>query len=383
MKTFKQILNDIDIRSEAADNEKSKNILGNIVAKMSDRAATDMKLGTLIEEVRKEVLPEVKAGYEELTEEEKADVGQLLVFSCGLHSLVHFAECCNNSLTEAEKGMFPERVPTSDPTMNKQSESATCRLVRTCSKAFARGGDAKNGVHLEFNAYVQPFLQEHNLHTLPLAPYRGNRFNILFANASHVFFLRHQFLSFLDGRQNNRLLKSILHDLKCPEFLAGCKALGLISKFVTTPLWSFIEDKSIHVMEMSQHYTSLVESLEYAASHMDEFLEGRILVFGEGTPVNRDSCLDELLKPFEHDDIVQSLLLVIIPAVVKLCKKLFSDHLQDGKFANVEIGSDLYNKTKSVPKHNKFAESIFAYMDCLMKARRNNSTFVFGTLQLQ
>ena len=39
----------------------------------------------------------------------------------------------------------------------------------------------------------------------------------------------------------------------------------------------------------------------------------------------------------------------------------------------MEQDSDLYNKTKSVPKHNKFAKSIFAYMDCLMKARQNVS----------
>ena len=52
---------------------------------------------------------------------------------------------------------------------------------------------------------------------------------------------------------------------------------------------------------------------------------------------------------------------------------MFADHLTDSKFGNVEQDSDLYNKTKRVPKHNKFAESIFAYMDCLMKARPNIS----------
>ena len=76
--------------------------------------------------------------------------------------------------------------------MNKPSESATCCLVRNSSKAFA-----KNVVHLELSAYVQPFLQEKKIHTLAIAPYRGNRFNILFANANHMFFLRVQFLSFL------------------------------------------------------------------------------------------------------------------------------------------------------------------------------------------
>ena len=167
---------------------------------MSDRTATEPKLGKLIEDVRKEILTEVMAEYEELNDNGKSIIGQLLVFSCGLHSLVHFAECCNNSLIEAEKCMFPEKVPTTGTFINKRSESATCPLVHTWWKVFA------HGVHLELSGYVQPFLQEKNLHTLPLAPYRGNNFNKLFANASHVFFLRMQFPHFLMGR---RIIESL------------------------------------------------------------------------------------------------------------------------------------------------------------------------------
>ena len=63
-------------------------------------------------------------------------------------------------------------------------------------------------------------------------------------------------------------------------------------------------------MNMTKHYISLVESLEYAVNDRDDFIEGN------GTPIN----FDELLEPFEHDNIVQSLLLVIILAVIKLCK---------------------------------------------------------------
>ena len=59
---------------------------------MSDRAATELKIGKLIEDVKKEILPEVMAGNEELNDDGKSVVGQLLVFSCRLHSLVHFAE---------------------------------------------------------------------------------------------------------------------------------------------------------------------------------------------------------------------------------------------------------------------------------------------------
>ena len=82
---------------------------------MSDRAATG--LDRLIEDVRTEILPVVMAGYEELNEEKQSDVGHLLVFSCGSQTLVHFAECCNISLVEAEKGTYADKVPTGDLAM--------------------------------------------------------------------------------------------------------------------------------------------------------------------------------------------------------------------------------------------------------------------------
>ena len=142
--------------------------------------------------------------------------------------------------------MFHEKVPKTDHQMNKPSESATCCPVCTCLKAFAHGGDAKNGVHLEFSAYVQPFLQEKKLHTLPLHP---TEVIVL------IYFLQMQVMCSFSGCSfshfsNNRLLKSVLHDLKCTEFTSGCKALRLISKYVTTLLCSLIEDNSIHVMDI-------------------------------------------------------------------------------------------------------------------------------------
>jgi hypothetical protein len=84
---------------------------------------------------------------------------------------------------------------------------------------------------------------------LPLQPLRGNRFNILFSNAGHVYFLRNKMQEFLEKTSlSNGLLQSVLKDLKTPFFIAGCKALGLISKLITTPLWNVIENKNVSIV---------------------------------------------------------------------------------------------------------------------------------------
>ena len=61
-------------------------------------------------------------------------------------------------------------------------------------------------------------------------PFRGNRFNILLL----PFTLDQVVL----WQTPNRLLRAVLADIQVPEFLAGCKALGLINKIVTGSLWS-------------------------------------------------------------------------------------------------------------------------------------------------
>lgn len=286
---FQQILADVDESCKATTNEKSRHILANISARLSDRAATELKLGELIEEARKEILPLVRDGYDQMSEEDRTAAGRLLVFSCGLHGLVHFAETASKSIGEAEKALFDGEVPVPDAQFKKHGETATVRLVRTCCKAFARGGDERNGVHLQFMAYVKPFLQEHNMLSLPLSPFRGSRFNILFANAGHIFFLRNVMVDFLEGSHSNRLLQAVLKDMKTPEFVAGCKALGLVSKLISTPLWNAIEDKDVHVLDMSARYQQLVECLEKAAVDVPAFMSGDILPFGSRTPVRRDN----------------------------------------------------------------------------------------------
>jgi hypothetical protein len=98
--------------------------------------------------------------------------------------------------------------------------------VRTACKAFAHGGDEKSGCHGMFFVHMRQTLNNHGFISLPLQPFRGNRFNILFENAASLAYLSAYRTSFLESNATNRLLKSVLYDLKVPEYVAGCKALA-------------------------------------------------------------------------------------------------------------------------------------------------------------
>ena len=170
----------------------------------------------------------------------KLSVEKLGNFFCGLHALVHLAEVASKSLLETQKAFFneDEGTPFFDRSFAKISEPGTTRVVRTVCKATSYGGDEKSGCHSNFMEYVRPWLTSEGFTRLPIEPFRGNRFNILFKNAASVYFLEEKLSTFLEGYAVNKLLKAVQYDMKVPEYMAGCKALGLVSYLVTIPLWN-------------------------------------------------------------------------------------------------------------------------------------------------
>ena len=75
------------------------------------------------------------------------------------------------------------------------------------------------------------------MRSIPIERYHGNRFNILFSNAASVYFMKEKVKEYLMGDASTRLLKAVKYDINVPDYLAGLKALGLISYLITAPLY--------------------------------------------------------------------------------------------------------------------------------------------------
>ncbi|WAQ97077.1 hypothetical protein MAR_029767, partial [Mya arenaria] len=356
LSVLKEILEDLDCASKCSNSETSRDIVAHITATMSDRAATEVKFNDLLSTYRTEVLPLVYSNYETFTEDEKNSMESLNNYFCGLHALVNYAESTQN--------------PIYDKSFRKSYEPGTCRLVRVAAKAFGVGsvGDEKSGCQGAFRTYIHDFLHDNHLTSVPLKSYRGSRFNILFANAASVYFLHEHMLSFLKNvGAENRLLKSILFDLEVHEYVAGLKALGLISKMVTSPLWCILEDRNVSMVDMNAKYLELVTFLQDAANNTEQFMNGDLQIFNEH--VKRDCIYDYIVRPSRYDEACQGLLKVILAALCTLCKKLYKDHLPDGKLVECDV-----NKVKGVPKTSCFAESIFGQLDHLMRTKPHLKT---------
>lgn len=68
--------------------------------------------------------------------------------------------------------------------------------------------------------FIKEILKKNRFRTLPLTPFKGNRFNILFHNAGVVYYFREKMIQFLQGLGFNQW---VLHDLKVTFLLLDVK----------------------------------------------------------------------------------------------------------------------------------------------------------------
>ena len=118
------------------------------------------------------------------------------------------------AIREVERGR--PSTPQADEEHGKTNESTTVCLVITSCKAFAAGADEKSGIYGQFRIIAKEFLHHHHLDSLPIVPFCGSHFNILFDNAAGMFFLREQMLQFFQQfGAENRLTILLCVTLKC------------------------------------------------------------------------------------------------------------------------------------------------------------------------
>jgi E1A/CREB-binding protein len=177
---------------------------------MSDCHAAEKLFNVLLADYRTEILPHVVYGWSEASDTEKGILTRMNNFFCGLHFIVGLAECAEATLKLWEE--THELAATG-------KSSGTQRLVRTACKSFHTRGSQQAGCSTQFRTY----LRSRGIEKIPLAAFRGNRFNILFYDAAGIYFLKqHMFLYLTTSHGSlNQLLQAVLLDLQVPQYIAG------------------------------------------------------------------------------------------------------------------------------------------------------------------
>jgi len=270
LETFKETLQDFnDLCSDHAVGFKLMTAIKNT---MSDRASTEKKFQSILEAYRTTILSKIIDGWPLLSEEKSAS-SRMNNFFCSLHLLVKFANGCGEALKKFESlyikdnPIQAEDADDADSTFSN-SESGTIRLLRTASKSFGRGVDEKNGVYKHFATYLLVKKDDN----VKFVRFSHNRFNIFFLLRHVTYYHKENIKYFLESVHGctNKLLSSVFHDISNPLFVAGCRALGIISKIETAPLWRDIECKT-HIFDINDKLTALRSLLAEAKDDFRSF----------------------------------------------------------------------------------------------------------------
>ena len=214
--------------------------------------------------------------------------------------------------------------------------SGVLRFIRTACKSFEKHGNEQSGAYSTFLSLLQSHSLYH-LRTVPLASFRGNRFNILFYNGGILYYLRQAVIDFFETglSTGNQLLKAVEADSKVEEYWAAFRALGLISKIVPGTFWRLLKSETL-ILEMNVKYQHMVMCFDRWAKDAAQLLSGEANLFKEYPLHNIDAVSDALFRPTLQDSLVEEILEAIFSGFSVLYKRMVSDHLSGGEF-DVEI----------------------------------------------
>ncbi|XP_071501580.1 uncharacterized protein [Diadema antillarum] len=350
-------------------------IIANIKNTMSDRHVAEKKFNKLLKDYRQDLLPEIVDGWGEMNDAEKEQFTSMNNFFCGLHYLVGLADYASKTIKAWEEMIFGnDRVGAESlgGMHVERGECGTVRLVRTVCKSVQDRGCARSGKPVEFRT----FLKSKGIEHVPLAPFKGNRFNILFLNGGGVFFLRSELKEFCEEQVEDHL-KAVGADLRVSQYLAAARALGLIDKLVTAPLWRVINESS-HIAEMNQQYANLHTCFVRWADDASQFMRGDDVLF-EGKHNPDDPVFKSLVTPnAELDQMTKQVLELVFLTFCQVTENMLQDHLGSGEHA--KMGEEQVRATQSVPRTNVGVERDFSMLDRLIHLKPSASMLVYESI---
>ena len=177
----------------------------------------------------------------------------------------------------------------------RNGDSGTLRLIRMVCKTVSHRGCKKSGIMISFEICME----EKNIFLLPIYQFSGYHYNILFINAAGVYYLFHHFADFFNNIElENRLLVAVHWDLKVLVYKVGCRALVLIEKLISEPLWR-IMNKEKWVLGMSKHYQNLLECFAKWEVDCNFFLNKE--TFCDNSFVSHDEFFESLCSPVSSE----------------------------------------------------------------------------------
>ena len=116
-----------------------------------------------------------------------------------------------------------------------------------------------------------------------------------------------KFIQTVHGAQANRLLQAVLADLQDDTYISGCRALGLIDKAVTGPLWRQLQNSTASVVSMGSVYCEMNRKFELWSKDAQPLLQA-IAISTDPSVLHMDNVWESLINSNETDVMTQEIL---------------------------------------------------------------------------
>jgi hypothetical protein len=156
-------------------------------------------------------------------------------------------------------------------------EKSTAQFIRAATKLCVPGADEQSGYGLLFDTYLKSLNTpvKSKLHT-----FHDHRINIVFRLIAAVYYHHQQIASFVKEYfapdQKNKLVVAVEEYIKSPVYIAGCRAMGIIDKPLTGPLWRQIEDAK-HILDLKDMWLTFKNHMEEYSNDASDLVKGIVL----------------------------------------------------------------------------------------------------------
>ncbi|KAL5011134.1 hypothetical protein ScPMuIL_013439 [Solemya velum] len=372
---FEMIQSQLNDMAELLDDDdadrRTAELIKTIKNTMTDRHIVNTSLKSKLEVWREQCLPLVVDNFETLPVDVKRKMIELNDFKCNLHVLVNLG-------TQAESALKVwEQVAIDCTDSSQQDGKSTVQFIRATTKLCVPGADEKSGYGLLFDTYLKSLTDPviSKLHT-----FHGHRINIVFSLGAAVYYHHQQIANFVKDYfspdQKNKLVLAVEACVNSSVYIAGCRALGIIDKLLTGPLWRQIEEAE-HILDLNNMWLTFKNHMSEYAKDASDLIQGKILYPKHTNSKEKDEVFEFLFKTCDEEmqTLTREALEVCCLNFLIIIQRQLADCLPGGKFhEETNKNKTLRTESSTVKATNIVSERDFASLDRLRREKPNANT---------
>ena len=332
---------------------------------MTDRHIVNKCFNDQFSQWRKELLPLFLENLEILQTDQLNDIVRMNNLFCGAHVIINLGTVAKSAVKEFEN-IAAIQLQTNG--FKNVDGSRTVSILLELSKAFCRGHNYQKAGAV---SYWQPYLDSIDVKN-EFVSFRGERINILFVNAAAAYFHKEHVIEFVRNHsvQQNLLLDATT-DIEQVLIQACCRALGIMGKLVTGPLFRLLSGDG-HIFSLNHVWQSVKEELDQLSLCATPLMEQKEVV--PGGIITKDKIYEALFAETSNsklDSLTEQCLRLLCCTFSVLIGNQLCDQLEGGKF--FMPSAQVMEETKFVPKTNLDSERDFAQLDRQLSSKPNIS----------